>query len=210
MSFRSLPPEDVRVLFGRPEALVVALYVRDALRLPVARFGATARRLNPRVTARLDADNPAVAQQWGEWWRALLHETVPAVRGNTSVDYYGALSEKEALREASEPLLQEAREWFVAHRRPHDLVRGAGSAGALAERIARDELGRRRRAALGKLLFLPLPLEGLSGYGVEHGSWIVTDALVADLPAFASWLRVQMRFLASRGARATSRRSSSG
>ena len=210
MSFRFPPSEDIGVLFGRPEALAVALYVRDALGLPLTRFGATARRLEPRVTAKKAADDPAIPGQWGQWWRELLHETVPAVRENTSVDYFGALSEKEALREAAEPLLQPAREWFVAHRRPHDLVRRPGSTRALVEGIARDELGRRRRTALGKLLFLPLPLEGASGYGVGRGSWIVTEALVADFPAFESWLHVQMRFLASRGAGATSRRSGTG
>lgn len=199
MPFRSNPAEDVRVLFGRPQALVVALYVRDALGLSLTRFGATARRLEPRVAAKPDRlDDPEVSGQWGEWWRVLLHEAVPAARGNASVDCYGALSGRDALRAAAVPLLQEAREWFLAHHRPHDLVRRPGPVRATVERIVNEELGRRRRTALGKLLFLPLPLEGVMGYGVGRGSWMVTEALVADLPLFESWLHVQMRFIASR------------
>lgn len=195
MAFRSQTREIQGVRFGRPEALVVALYVRDALGLGLGRFGASARRLEPRVPVMAHrGKDPEVQGQWQEWWTALLRDTAPAVRRHSSVDYMGALTGKEALREAAEPLLREGREWFVAHRRHWEGTQVPDSRQAIAERIARDELGRRRRA-MGTLLFLPLPLQGQLGYGLGGASWLVTESLVADLPAFEVWLDVQMHVL---------------
>lgn len=195
MWFRQERSESTASGFMRPEALVIALYVRDVLGLAPVPLGAVPERLAPAVRTVIGGSyGPAVARQWNEWWGDVLRYTVSAA-GRAPVDYYGPLFGREDLREAAEPLLRDGHRWFIANRKPWEHVRPEDFPPSVAERIATEVLGRRRRRLLGNLMFLTLPLEGQSGRAVGRGAWLLSDALIADLPALEAWLRGQAQAL---------------
>jgi hypothetical protein len=59
-----------------PQPLLVALYVRDALGLVVADEVDLPPPLSMAFDQRADADAPNLAEQWVDWWRALLADEV--------------------------------------------------------------------------------------------------------------------------------------
>jgi hypothetical protein len=191
--------------FLEPEALNIALYVRDALGLD-PETSPRMPRLDPPVAALTAVTGQRnLEHQWARWWSQLMGLTQLSVDGTfVPIDYFGQLDGEDQLQPAAEPLLHRAKAW---HLRQLDAVSTAGpsrdpaSDCFLPRRVsgaARSILSRRTRQRLTTFRFLVLPVAGQHGWRLREGRYLVSKPLLHDAEAFEDWLRGQFALEESR------------
>jgi hypothetical protein len=194
-----------------PEPLHVALYVRDALRLPVPPEDGVPPLADPVPDRRAvlpDAGRLEAAQQWGSWWEALVGAEVrradpePAgalevwareyvadlERAGAAPDHL-ALADRPALRTAAVALSTEAHRWASSVTEAVER-REAGFPWELvkdeAEAVA-SEHGVDVGAVRGTVLVLAV--SGLWWREVEPGHVLCSQGVRADRSAARAVLR---------------------
>jgi hypothetical protein len=110
-------PPKVEVTFFEPQALSIALYVRDRLGLDVALGGSPGSRLVPAVRADGvllgEGDRGEISAQWSSWWIGLFGAAVLRKEPGP-IDYFGPLVHEPHLCQVAEPLLRDAIGWVAA------------------------------------------------------------------------------------------------
>jgi hypothetical protein len=187
---------------GMPQALMTALYLRDAAGLEV-RAATVVPPLEPRVD--LDAGlalyaTEDAASDWVDWWESFL-DPHPEVSGVPQV-LLAPLFELELsgdLRRLIEAGHDDAQSWL--HERAHEYVqrriREPHSNRILITLVTREvekRLG--RRAAPFRLRVSVLPVEGEWGRRVRSGHVLVSNHLRADVEAFRAFIEPVIEDLA--------------
>lgn len=87
-------PPKVEATFFEPQALSIALYVRDRLGLDVALGGSPGSRLvpavNPDAVPLGESNRDEISAQWSSWWIGLFGATVLRKQPGP-IDYFGPL-----------------------------------------------------------------------------------------------------------------------
>lgn len=185
-----------------PQALMTALYLRDAAGLDV-RVATIVPPLDPAVD--LDARlalfaTEHAARDWAEWWEALL-DPHPEIGGIPLVVLDPILTTNLGgdLRRLIEAGYHDAQIWLSERSRAYaqERTHGPHSDRILITHVTRaveQRLG--RRAAPFRLRISVLPVEGVWGRRVRPGHALVSRRLRADGEAFRAFIEPVIEELA--------------
>lgn len=190
-------PPKVEATFFEPQALSIALYVRDRLGLDVALGGSPGSRLVPAVSADevplWEGDRGEISTQWSSWWIGLFGAAV--LRKNPGpIDYFGPLVHETDLGEIAEPLLRDAIGWVAAQADSNRGEWGDLRSPTFRPRLIQELVAKARPRVRGKhsIRFLILPVEERTGWRIGPSFFAVSKPLLHDLTAFMQWFTAQI------------------
>ncbi|QHK22525.1 hypothetical protein GU243_23440 (plasmid) [Pseudarthrobacter psychrotolerans] len=190
-------PPKVEATFFEPQALSVALYVRDRLGLDVALGGSPGSRLVPAVSADwvgLEEGNHAeISAQWSSWWTGLFGAAVLRKEPGP-IDYFGPLVHEPDLGHIAEPLLRDAIGWVAAQADSNRGEWGDLRSPTFRPRLTKELVAKARPRVRGKqsILFLILPVQERTGWRIGASFFAVSKPLLHDLSAFRQWFAAQI------------------
>lgn len=189
-------PLKLETAFFEPQALGIALYIRDRLGLDPGLGGSPDSRITPSIVAErhlLGSDHNDVSAQWSSWWTALFGAAVLR-RVPGPIDYYGPLVREPDLGRIAEPLLREAIGWVEAQADANRGEWGDLTSPTFRPRLVQDLLRGARPRLRGELhiVFLVLPVAGKTGWRIGPRFFGVSKGLLHDLAEFKKWFAGQI------------------
>jgi hypothetical protein len=192
---------------GQLEALSVALYVRDVLRLH-PHTSPTIPAVEPPADGHdhpISPDVDGLGREWERWWEDLIAECgAPGGMGRLvtwNSDQDLVVQRRPSLYAAAAGILPEAQRWaeqqrlqFAASRRSARVRGRPGPTGLEVERRALDRATRRRWWRRRPLVvrIVVLPVGASQAYRISPNLFLVTARLVLDSEAYGDWLNAQL------------------
>lgn len=190
-------PPKAEATFFEPQALSIALYIRDRLGLDVALGGSPDSRLLPAVSADrillAEGKRDEISAQWSSWWIGLFGAAVLRKEPGP-IDYFGPLVHQPDLGYLAEPLLRDAIDWVAAQAGSNRGEWGDLRSPTFRPRLVQDLVVKTRPRVRGRhsIRFLVLPVEERVGWRIGASFFAISKPLLHDLTAFRQWFAAQI------------------
>jgi hypothetical protein len=189
-------PLKLETAFFEPQALGIALYIRDRLGLDPGLGGSPGCRIAPAIAPEeqlVTADRDEVSAQWSSWWTTIFGAAV--LRGVPGpIDYYGPLVHEPELGRVAETLLRDAIGWVAAQADGNRGEWGGLNSPTFRPWVVQElvQEARPRLRGAHSIVFLVLPVECKTGWRIGASFFGITKPLLHDLTAFRKWFAQQI------------------
>lgn len=175
------------VVVDEPQALVIALFVRDIAALAPG-LDLMIPHLYPVVPRSASVSRAAAAStQWARWWDELLRNEIDLAE--PTCPNVGLGADQGELQRLVTSHFDDARQWSQDRKREFaHLLTQSGRSPVELDVVRQVERRLRRVAQPFHLRIMEIPVDGLHGWRLRRDRALISRALLVDVRAYRIWL----------------------